>query len=168
MNRFGSPRHLVWRFAGMLDPRGPAAEDDSWAQTHLGPGEAALWVQMSGPDRRHAVGVARRVASALGPDVARPVVAAALLHDVGKIEAGLGAVGRAVATVAGIVAPERAAGSSGAIGRYLTHDRRGAQALAAAGADALTVAWAGEHHLPPVRWTVPGPLAEALKAADDD
>lgn len=168
MSRFGSPAHLVRRFVGMLDPRGPSADDEAWSRSHLGPGEVALWVQMSGPDRRHAVGVARRVADALGPGVARPVVAAALLHDVGKIEAGLGAVGRAVATVAGIVAPRRAAGSSGAVGRYLTHDRRGAEALAAAGADPLTVTWAAEHHLPPARWTVARQVAEALKAADDD
>src|ERR687891_541713 len=65
------------------------------------PGEAALWRRMSAPDRRHAVGVARRVDVALGPDASRPVLAAALLHDVGKIDSAFGPVRRALATVAG-------------------------------------------------------------------
>ena len=40
--------------------------------------------------------------------------------------------------------------------------------LTVAGSDALTVAWAREHHLPPEQWTVERHLADALKAADDD
>ena len=46
--------------------------------------------RMSGPDRRHSVGVARRVAAgARRRGRPRPVLAAALLHDVGKIDARL-------------------------------------------------------------------------------
>ena len=40
------------------------------------------------------------------------------------------------------------------IGLYLRHDRVGADLLSSAGSDPLTVAWAGEHHRPPERWTV--------------
>ncbi|MGI8794382.1 MAG: hypothetical protein ACR2H3_14615 [Acidimicrobiales bacterium] len=166
--RFGSAGHLVRRFVGMLDPRGPAPVDDTWAQSHLVDGERALWNRMSGPDRRHAIGVARRTVAMIGSPTPRPVIAAALLHDVGKVEAGLGAVGRAVATLAGMVSPARAADGDGRIARYLTHDRRGAGSLEAAGADPLTVAWAAEHHRPPAGWTVPTDVANALKAADDD
>jgi hypothetical protein len=39
--------------------------------------------------------------------------------------------------------------------------------LAAAGSDALVVAWAAEHHQPPARWTIERGAAEALRAADD-
>ena len=169
----------------MLDPRGPSETDEAWVRQHLNPGELALWAQMSGPDRRHAVAVARRavaLAGADGPeeDVAAhggsgheddgdgEVVPAALLHDVGKLDAGLGALGRVAATLAGIAAPRAASSGSGRLARYLTHDRRGAAMLAAAGSGPVTVAWAREHHLPPERWTVPDKLAAALKAADDD
>lgn len=195
MGRFGSPRHLVGRFVDMLDPSAPPAAETAWACAHLGPNEQALWARMSGPDRRHAVVVARRAVSILteptaaragpgsaraGPGSAGPggslagggggdaVVAAALLHDVGKVEAGLGPVGRAAATVAGVVAPRQAAAGEGRVARYLTHDRRGAALLEAAGSDPLVVAWAREHHLPPARWTVPAAVGSALKAADDD
>lgn len=168
MSRFGSPLHLVRRFLGMLDPRGPSAADEAWVRSVLGAGEHALWERMGGPDRRHAAGVAREVERRLGAAATPPVLAAALLHDVGKIEAGLGPVGRAAATVAGVVAPHRAAAGGGRVACYLTHDRRGAALLEAAGADPLTVAWAREHHLPPARWSLPAPVAGALKAADDD
>jgi hypothetical protein len=137
-------------------------------------GEAGLWRRMSAADRRHAVVVARRVDGALGPAATRPVLAAALLHDVGKIESGFGPVRRAAATVAGMVGGHDAAerwrgrdGQIGRVGRYLCHDEIGAGLLAAAGSDALTIAWAREHHLPPERWTVDSEVGAALKAADD-
>ena len=105
----------------------------------------------------------------------RPVLAAALLHDVGKIESGLGPVRRAAATVAGMVGGHDAArrwrgreGLVGRVGRYLCHDEIGASLLVAAGSDGLTIAWAREHHLPAERWTVDVQVGAALKAADDD
>lgn len=130
---------------------------------------------MSGPDRRHALAVARRTVEALGAGTPRPVVAAALLHDVGKVEVAFGPFRRVVATlVARAVGPSRvrgwhgAGGPKGRAGSYLCHDRLGAELLADIGSDPLTVAWAREHHLPPDRWTVPWELGAALKAADDD
>lgn len=161
--------HLARRFAGSLRPGGPAPADESWARSHLLPGEVAHWERMSGADRRHSVGVASDVADALGERATRPVVAAALLHDVGKVESGLGALGRVVATAVGALAGrERLALRDGRIGRYLAHDVIGARLLDDAGSDPLTVVWAREHHLPPHRWTIDRPLAEALKRADDD
>src|SRR5690606_18174826 len=76
--------HNVRRFFGSLRPGPPPAADREWAETHLLAGEVPLWRAMSNPDQRHAVRVARRVEAALGPDAPRPVMAAALLHDVGK------------------------------------------------------------------------------------
>lgn len=167
--------HLVSRFVGSLWPGGPGADDDAWVAATLGPGEILLWRRMSGADRRHAVGVARRTQVALGDRATAPVLAAALLHDVGKVDSGLGPVRRAVATVAGMAAGRGAAerwsqrrGVLGRTGRYLCHDRIGAEMLRTAGSDPLTVAWAAEHHLAVGRWTIPVPLGEALKAADDD
>jgi hypothetical protein len=51
---------------------------------------------------------------------------------------------------------------------YLTHDRLGADLLRVAGSEPLTVAWAGEHHLPPEQWSVDRATGDALKAADGD
>ena len=167
--------HLVRRFVGSLWPGGPSAADEAWVTQRLFDAERALWSRMSGPDRRHAVAVARRVERALGDEATRPVLAAALLHDVGKIEARLGTYGRVVATLSGKIAGvEMAAawrhqrGFVRRVGLYLHHDRLGADLLALAGSDPLTVAWAREHHQPTASWTLAPPLAQALKAADDD
>lgn len=137
--------------------------------------EQVLWFRMSEPDQRHAAVVARRVERALGVEATRPVVAAALLHDVGKIEAGIGTWGRVAATLVGLVVGRETARSwisrSGVlrrIGLYHRHDEGGAALLAGAGSDELTVTWAREHHLPPDRWTLEPAIARALKDADDD
>ena len=159
-------RHLVSRFFGALWPGGPAAADDAWATHHLNAGETMLWRRMPGFDRRHAVGVARRVARALGSDAPRPVVAAALLHDVGKIESGFGVWRRVGATL--FVAVRGRDRVRGAIAKYVDHPRLGADLLREASSDPLTIAWAAEHHLPSEQWTVEEELAAALKAADDD
>lgn len=161
--------HLVRRFVGSLRPGGPRARDVAWVHQQLLEGERTLWDAMPGPDRRHSAGVARRVQSALGAQATRPVLAAALLHDVGKATSGLRTFGRVVATLtAGLVGRERAGAWDSAIGRYLRHDVDGARLLVEAGSDPLTVAWAREHHRPEVSWTVDQRLGAALKAADDD
>jgi hypothetical protein len=167
--------HLVRRFVGSLRPGGPPPADEAWALDLLLHREQDLWRRMSGPDRRHAVGVARRVERALGIEATRPVLAAALLHDVGKLEAGLGTYGRVIATLSAKVAgPEMATtwrkqrGFARRVGLYLHHDRLGGDLLELAGSDPLTVAWTREHHQPRSAWTVEPALADALKAADDD
>jgi hypothetical protein len=121
---------------------------------------------MSGADRRHATGVARLVVADLGSDATRPVVAAALLHDSGKVVSDLGTLARVGATLVGAVAGRDR--PSGRVGQYLRHPSLGADLLREAGSDPLTVTWAAEHHLPPERWTLPPACAAALAAADDD
>ena len=167
--------HLVSRFFTSLWPAGPPVADETWAAGALLPAEVVLWRRMDGADRRHAVGVARRTEAALGDAATRPVLAAALLHDVGKVDSGFGPVRRALATIAEMVAGHatadrwrRQGGLVGRTGRYLCHDRIGADMLRAAGSDPLTAAWAREHHLEPARWTVPLVVGHALKDADDD
>lgn len=167
----GGPVHLARRFLGSLSPRPLDPADDAWARAHLRPGEQALWARMPRADRKHAAGVAREVVERLGPAATRAVVAAALLHDVGKVDARLGTAGRVVATLAGRRRARRWAGRPGTAGRierYLRHDELGAAALERAGADPLTVAWARQHHRPPSAWTVPENVGRALRAADDD
>jgi hypothetical protein len=167
--------HLAKRFAGSVWPGGPSAAEEVWAQGQLLPGEVELWRRMSGPDRRHAAAVARRVERSLGHEASRPVMAAALLHDVGKVESGLGTYGRVVATLSAKAAGAAMAdtwrkqrGFARKVGLYLQHDRLGGDLLELAGSDPVTVAWAREHHHPEDDWTVPLGIAHALKAADDD
>lgn len=165
------------RFFGSLSRAEPAAADTAWVEGILGPGELRLWRRMSAADRRHAAGVARRVDSDLGgtPDTRRPALAAALLHDVGKVDAGLGTLGRVGATLIGLAGSRaraaelaRRRGPLGRVGRYLDHPAIGAALLEEAGSDPLTVAWTAEHHLDPERWSVPSSVASALHRADDD
>jgi len=171
----GKAAHLTRRFFTSLSPHGPSASDEEWARGWLTDAEADLWQQMRGPDRRHAIGVARRVEAALGADATRPVMAAALLHDVGKVDSGLGVYGRVIATVSAAVAGTDAAydwvrtkGFTRRVGLYVLHPKIGGDRLGIAGSDPFTEAWAREHHLPEDQWTVDVTLGRALKEADDD
>lgn len=140
--------HVVKRFLGSLSRRPPEPADERWAKDWLTPWEIALWRRMANADRRHAVLVARRFID-LRPAASRDEMAGALLHDVGKIEAGLGTFGRVAATVIG---PR--------IRRFRTyhdHEAIGARWLAEAGSSATTVDL--------VRRT--GPAAATLEQADD-
>lgn len=167
--------HLTRRFFGSLSPRPLDDHDDAWARHHLSAAEEELWVRMPVADRKHAAGVAREVARRLGGDATRPVLAAALLHDVGKIDSGLGTFGRVAATVASAALGHRRvaawgyrSGLVGRLGRYAAHATAGGELLDAAGSDPLTAAWAREHHAPEAAWSVPVPVGRALRDADDD
>jgi hypothetical protein len=160
--------HLVRRFLGSLKPGGPPPADEAWARDVLLAGERPLWARMSGADRRHAVAVARRTEAALGAQATRPVVAAALLHDVGKVESGLGTYGRVMATLSARVAGRDMAepwsqtrGMTRKIGLYLRHETLGADLLRLAGSDPETVDLVAT-------WSTPTTdLGRTLKAADD-
>jgi hypothetical protein len=187
---FGSAAHLAGRFFTALWPGGPSAEGEAWAKAMLLPGEELLWERMSGPDRRHGVAVARRAIKALeggAAPVPREVAAAALLHDVGKIEARLGTFARVAVTLAAMAAgrrrlvragqtkgdqrPGRVDGSRGWRQRaavYLSHDQVGALLLREAGSDDFTSDWARQHHMKPEAWTLEAGIAHVLKAADGD
>lgn len=168
------------RFGRSLWPSGLGVAGEAWARQWLRPDEIALWNRMTGPDRRHGVAVARRVAVALGnadgAGVERRALAAALLHDAGKSESQLGVLGRSAATLLALGLGRRRIANwsdsrSGWLreaGRYAAHDTIGAELLASAGSDPVVIAWAREHHFSPEGWTVEEPLASVLKAADDD
>lgn len=176
--------HRIPRFFGSLRPGPPSATDVSWALAALNEREQRLFTQMSNPDRRHAVRVARRVEAAYAeqfgtggaaPEVALEVaVAAGLLHDVGKTEARLGTYGRAVATLSGVVGGldlaeiwQEKSGFTRRVGMYLRYGIIGEQMLELAGSDPVVIAWSVEHHLPADAWTVPTQFGEILTAADE-
>lgn len=196
----GEVGHLVRRLWASVRRGGPTEADRAWVAEVLSPSEYQLWARQDPPDRRHSASVARQVHRALAggslaggslaggslgggesgegaplSEDSRWVLAGALLHDVGKIEAGLGTWGRVWATlVSKIVGPGRArrwterSGCRGRIGRYLAHPEIGAELLRAARSDPRTVAWAAQHHQPPDQWTVPAEIARMLHAFDND
>ena len=168
------PVHRVRRFVSSLVPGRPSDDDLAWAGSYLSEPERALFARLGAVDQRHSVGVARAVATAEpgGPD--DWVVAAALLHDVGKTVAGLGTYGRVVATLSEAVggASMATAWASGRgftrrVGLYLQYPELGADLLRMAGSDERVVAWAAEHHLPEEDWSVPVGAGRILAAADD-
>lgn len=172
--------HLTRRFFGALRPGGLSAEDGAWVAGILDPGERELWSRMAAQDRRHSVGVARRVDAALASTAEagdRRWLAAALLHDVGKLDAALGVFGRVGATLAGAAGGHERAeawssrrGMTRRFGLYLRHPELGATRIRVAGGHEEAARWAGAHHtreswaelgFPPV-------VVDALAAADDD
>jgi hypothetical protein len=173
------PLHLVRRFARALWSGSPRAEDVAWVADILDPGELDLWRSLPNHDQRYTIRVARLVDEQLagtefGGD--ERWLAAALLHDTGKLDAGLGVVGRSVATLMGAFAGparvERWASDSGfrrRVAWYLHHDERGADRIRAAGGRDEAAQWAWAHHHRD-RWRasgVPVPVADALEAADN-
>lgn len=128
---------------------------------------------MSDADRHHAVLVAQQVAAILGQQGTRPVLSAALLHDVGKTVSGLSLYGRVIATLfIAIVGRARAAtwtrGFKRRVALYARHPDLGAGMLTRAGSDPLIIAWAREHHSPETAWTVPVAVGRVLRAADQE
>jgi hypothetical protein len=103
---------------------------------------------MGNADRRHSIVVARRFAAA-APDASRAALAAALLHDVGKVESGLGGTFARVAAT--IVGPR------GRFRHYHDHEPIGLRLAEEAGSEPLTLELLGGG----------GPHAAALRAADD-
>jgi len=171
----GGALHLTRRFFGALRPGGPPEIDRAWVESVLSEAEYALWRRQYGPDRRHTASVAREVERRLGHEASPAVLAAALLHDIGKIDADLGTWGRVVATLSAKVAGRdtaklwsKSSGFTRRVGLYLQHPEIGADMLEMAGSDPLTVAWAAEHHRPADEWTIDADLAQVLHDVDDD
>jgi hypothetical protein len=171
-------RHLSSRFVRALWPGSVRPADREWVATILTPDEFELWQRMPNHDQRHSAGVARRVAAILeGTSAAgdRRWLEAALLHDVGKVDAGLSVPGRVVATVViatkgrdqtGAAAGEP--GFRGRVARYSQHPARGAALIAAAGGSPEAARWAATHHGADAPSEIPAAVAAALQAADDD
>lgn len=173
------PLHLVRRFVRALWPGPPRSEDVAWVAGILQPGELGLWRSLPNHDQRYTIRVARLVDEKLaGTEFAgdRRWLAAALLHDTGKLDAGLGVVGRSVATVMGALAGRarvdrwtHGSGFRRRVAWYLHHDERGGDRIRAVDGREEAARWAWAHHQPD-RWKasgIPVPVAEALEAADN-
>ena len=139
--------HLAARFVTSLPPTPPSVVDEVWVDRHVLAGERELWVQLSNQDRRHSAAVARRFVVAR-PEATRAEIAGAILHDVGKIECGLGTFGRVVATLVG---PRTAAFRA-----YHDHEEIGAELARRAGSEPATVELIAQR----------GPAFAALDASD--
>lgn len=141
-------RHLARRWWRSLSRRPPSEADVEWAHSFLLPSEQRRWDQFGPADQRHTIEVARRFA-ALRPEASRAEMAGALLHDIGKLESGLGTTMRVVATIVGPRTKR--------FRLYHDHERIGAEWLDQDGSDPVTVELVrGE-----------GPAAGDLAAADD-
>jgi hypothetical protein len=171
--------HLAGRFLGSLRPGGPTEADRAWVEAVLDPAEYGLWARQPGYDRRHSAEVARRVESALagGPHAGDTRwLACALLHDIGKLAAGLGIPGRVLATLVGRATDgavgdwEEYQGLRRRIALYLRHPEFGADMIQLAGGRVEVAHWARAHHdrarLDPS--LLPASVVSALVAADND
>ena len=161
----GRAGHLAGRFFSSLLPLPVSAADREWVASVLRPEELDLWSHLSLADRRESIGVARRTEIALaGTEHAGDTrwLAAALLHDVGKLDARFGPVRRAVATTAaGVLGPrvvESWVDKSGFVRRcalYVFHDQLGADRVKIAGGRVEAALWAEAHHRPAI-WDATG------------
>jgi len=119
----------------------------------LAAAEGELFWRQAPADQRHAYETMRRCPR---HQTDRTVLAAALLHDVGKTLVDLGAVGRSLATIADVVRiPLR-----GRFATYRSHGALGAVLLETAGAAPLAIEFARRHPHPdpagcdPVAWRI--------------
>lgn len=124
------PMHLLRRTVEQTGQRPPSSNDAAWAESWLTSSEASIFHRMSNADRRHSIGVARRVACHDGGDAI--TVAAALLHDVGKSVDDLRVWERIAATCLG--------GRCARWHRYRNHENIGISLLLDAGARPEVVA----------------------------
>ena len=169
---------LFRRLADTLGGARASDTDRAWVASLLEPAELALWSRLSDHDQHHAIQVARSVERRLAETPYAGDgrwLGVALLHDVGKREAGLGTLERALGTLIGKVTSvstaRRWAAEGGAkrrLGLYLTHGAAGAAAIRAAGGREEIAAWAEVHQaLPcPALALLPGPVIKALSDAD--
>jgi hypothetical protein len=154
----GSWGHLAARFVDVATARPLDPDERRWVEARLSPAELSLFDDQRASDRRH--GLEAGLAAVAGGG-APEVVAAAILHDVGKRHARLGLVGRSVASVA--IRLRLPLWRSARI--YRDHGILGSVELERAGSALLAVDFARHHHGPrPAGF--PPPTWALLAAAD--
>lgn len=147
----GSLAHLSSRFFDVLLYRPLDAAERVTVETWLTPDLADIFFAQPEADQRHGYEAGLHVmAAGTEPDV----VVAAVMHDVGKREAGLGILGRVIASLfimTGLPLTRR-------MQLYRDHGMTAAAELAALGAPPLAIDFALHHHserpssIPPETW----------------
>lgn len=125
--------HLARRWWGTVRARPLDEVDLAWVRDVLSPSEGELWQSMDWRDRTHSYIVARRFESLIGPGAERrrAALAAALLHDVGKVQSHLSTIERVAATVL--------RGGSERFRAYLNHEAIGVELCRQAGSEPETL-----------------------------
>lgn len=134
-------RALLAAAPSLADP------DDAWARQRLTAAEYALFERLPPEERNHGVAVAKCLAKARPDD--RDLLAAALLHDIGKLGTPRGAVVRALTHVlppSGAASEPRLEGLAGARQARVHHAAYGAELLRRAGSSARVVELVARHH----------------------
>lgn len=168
--------HAIWVRVGQVGYSMTArwAPTDNSALAALSPAERALFNGMRPADRAHALRVARRVEQAGYDDP--PLVKAALLHDVGKAGHGIHLLHRILRVLLAVLIPALLALIAGPDAGWhepfhalVYHAGMGADLLAAAGSDPLTVALVRYHdaHDAPPDLVGHEDWLRVLKSADD-
>lgn len=148
--KFARLGHLIRRLRESLTIRPIRQKDIHWVESVLESAEWDLWSSMQRIDKVHSIGVGRRMAASQ-PRVERFELAAALLHDVGKIKSSLGVAARVLATVLGSLTPRWR--------EYHDHERIGAEMCRERGID--------ERICDAIEGKGPSSLVDRLKRADE-
>jgi len=173
-------KHLVKRFFGSIFAKELSLEAQGWVSDRLLGGEKLIWNQLSVEDQCHSHEVALNVFLRcqdeldVSDEKLRTIVAAALLHDCGKLVSGYGTYRRVGATLFWLVVPSSNAkkwvNKKGLkkLAQYRLHPELGAKMLKEAGSSELTYVWAADHHKPSEKWATPHQIGSILKECDDD
>jgi len=165
--------HLVRRFWTSLFDQSLDPVQEGRLLELLNEKEADLYQSQPNVDKLHSIRGAVSVLDQISVDYDRDLVIAAALHDVGKAETGLNAIGRVVATILQTLLTGKImrrwckqAGIRGKFGRYAFHSERGATLLREAGSSRIVVTWAENHHKTAGEVSITEPVFKVLKKAD--
>lgn len=138
--------------------------DDAWAAARLTAAQRELFARLPPQERAHGVQVARRLVAAT-PHASADLVAAALLHDVGKLGTPQFVLWRVLTHLlpaADLPAAPRLRGLPGARQARRHHAQYGAALIRAAGGGENVAALVASHHDPGA-----GGDSARLRAADE-
>lgn len=129
-----SPAHLIRRWWGTIRAEPLGVSELEWVRSTLHASEWNMWVAMDWRDQRHAHQVARRFVETIPGEETptRAAIAAALLHDVGKVASGLTTFERVLASILG--------GRTARWRAYIGHEAIGLDMCRRAGSDPETLA----------------------------
>lgn len=136
----GSAGHLIRRFFAVSAAQALGNAELAQVEDWLSSAEFDLFLSQPPADQRHGYEAGMHVQAHGGE---RPVIAAGALHDIGKRHAGLGPIGRTVATLMILLGLSSRWGRAAA---YRDHGPVAAVELDRAGSDPVVVAFARHHH----------------------